>query len=567
MNRSIYQTAYDEEMARLDERRCKIGYACGNSCIPTANDCRKNPKAATGKERLRRVQELASGSGTEGRGLGRLRQSEAAAKLEELQGRRSEQAKNLANQRQQPKQPARQPVTKAQQETQPNEQQLKELQELGQGVKAPGGRAAAGRDLEASLRSQLGDLALSDRDLHRNLGNAMQGIAGHLNNLAELEGTSLKPWSQSSGKQLAGEEPKSTRRPGRNAREAGQEAEKALREGLAGLAGADRDLFRAGQQFLEAGQRFVGNYSELNQQERQVVLGEEGDRGKKPALTAPKSGASRSQAGRGKSSSLAVDRRSPTERDMDELGRKLRETGNALAGDLDRWLARQEQLPPERRASPERIARTKRLREIAANSGDSWDQLRHAHKQAWEAYRRLEEESRRYEESQGDYVFDIESHLGREGAKAAYLKNLGLNSSKEPSASELKRAYRRVVKEVHPDTGGNAEAFRIVNESYEALKKMFRYDSDRTDADSPDQELAQLIKEAIGEFISPVAVLSINKENGTVSGQFRSGMQTFNYRINASGVAYKPAGNTPARGDSYHVAYAQERARLDARRA
>lgn len=84
-----------------------------------------------------------------------------------------------------------------------------------------------------------------------------------------------------------------------------------------------------------------------------------------------------------------------------------------------------------------------------------------------------------------------------------------------------------------------------------------------------DQELSQLIKEAIGEFISPVAVLSITKENGTVSGQFRSGMQTFNYRINAQGVAYKPvsAGGAPGRADSiYRRAYAEEMARLDARK-
>ena len=35
--------------------------------------------------------------------------------------------------------------------------------------------------------------------------------------------------------------------------------------------------------------------------------------------------------------------------------------------------------------------------------------------------------------------------------------------------SEVKRAYRRKVKEVHPDRGGDEAAFRRVTEAYETL--------------------------------------------------------------------------------------------------
>lgn len=101
--RAAYWAAYQAELDRLDARQCKTGYGCGSSCISLAKDCQKTPKAATGKERLRRISQLAGGEIGEGKGLGRLRQTEAAAKLEQLQGKRSERAKELIAQRPQRK--------------------------------------------------------------------------------------------------------------------------------------------------------------------------------------------------------------------------------------------------------------------------------------------------------------------------------------------------------------------------------------------------------------------------------------------------------------------------------
>lgn len=91
--------------ARLDAlRRCTTGYACGNTCISPAKECRSSVRASTGKQRLRRLEQLAQG-GAAGRGIGQLRGEAAEAKVQQIRTARSEQAQQLLQQRQQRRRP------------------------------------------------------------------------------------------------------------------------------------------------------------------------------------------------------------------------------------------------------------------------------------------------------------------------------------------------------------------------------------------------------------------------------------------------------------------------------
>lgn len=61
-----------------------------------------------------------------------------------------------------------------------------------------------------------------------------------------------------------------------------------------------------------------------------------------------------------------------------------------------------------------------------------------------------------------------------------YYNILGVSKNSTPD--EIKQAYRKLVKEHHPDRGGDAEHFKKINEAYEILKdqqKKSEYDTPR----------------------------------------------------------------------------------------
>lgn len=82
----------DSFQARLDalKRRCSTGYGCGSACISVKKECRSSPAAATSRERLQRLEQLARGE-IKPRGIGVPKAEEARAMASELQAQRQEQ--------------------------------------------------------------------------------------------------------------------------------------------------------------------------------------------------------------------------------------------------------------------------------------------------------------------------------------------------------------------------------------------------------------------------------------------------------------------------------------------
>ncbi len=82
----------DSLLTRLDalKRRCSTGYGCGSACISVKKECRSNPAAATSRERLQRLEQLAKGE-IKPRGIGVPKAEEARAMASELQAQRQEQ--------------------------------------------------------------------------------------------------------------------------------------------------------------------------------------------------------------------------------------------------------------------------------------------------------------------------------------------------------------------------------------------------------------------------------------------------------------------------------------------
>lgn len=63
---------------------------------------------------------------------------------------------------------------------------------------------------------------------------------------------------------------------------------------------------------------------------------------------------------------------------------------------------------------------------------------------------------------------DVDDPVGRDSLEAAFAE-LGVPAG--ATADEIKRAYRQRIKEVHPDQGGDEDAFRRVREAYATAKR------------------------------------------------------------------------------------------------
>ena len=87
-----------ESRADAMRRRCSTGYGCGSSCISVAKECRSKPASSIGRERIRRLQQLARGE-IKPRGLGAPTGVEASSMAQDLEGRRAAQAADLAARR------------------------------------------------------------------------------------------------------------------------------------------------------------------------------------------------------------------------------------------------------------------------------------------------------------------------------------------------------------------------------------------------------------------------------------------------------------------------------------
>ena len=78
----------DSFEARLDavRRKCTTGYSCGNTCISLKKECRSQGGAATSKERIARLEQLARGE-IRPKGIGLLKSDQAMALAESLRRR------------------------------------------------------------------------------------------------------------------------------------------------------------------------------------------------------------------------------------------------------------------------------------------------------------------------------------------------------------------------------------------------------------------------------------------------------------------------------------------------
>ena len=93
----------EEVQHRLDalRKKCSTGYGCGSSCINLRKECRVSPRSAIGKQRMKRLLELAAGGASAQQGIAPVRGKEAGELAGAIGARRGEKAAQLRGGRQQ----------------------------------------------------------------------------------------------------------------------------------------------------------------------------------------------------------------------------------------------------------------------------------------------------------------------------------------------------------------------------------------------------------------------------------------------------------------------------------
>jgi len=92
-----------------------------------------------------------------------------------------------------------------------------------------------------------------------------------------------------------------------------------------------------------------------------------------------------------------------------------------------------------------------------------------------------------------------------------YYSILGVTKNSTPD--EIKKAYRKLVKDHHPDRGGDAEQFKKINEAYEVLKDQQK----RSEYDNPGPEFnftyrSDNLDEVFSQFFRQPQHLRKNKD-------------------------------------------------------
>ena len=76
-----------------------------------------------------------------------------------------------------------------------------------------------------------------------------------------------------------------------------------------------------------------------------------------------------------------------------------------------------------------------------------------------------------------------------------YFKNV-------KTLEELRKEYRKLVKENHPDNGGSEEAIKVINVEYEQLFKMLEKADTKTNTDKYNMEYDEMLRNVINSIIN-----------------------------------------------------------------